>query len=103
MDVLLGQPFYIPFHNYSKREVHIPINMKIAQTANPPNVIHIINAVDRHVAPSGTNETEIVCIAPEISPSSKVTNECSGSHDVLAVNTRLFEYRKMETLHHIKM
>lgn len=69
-------------------------NMKMAHTANPPSVIHAVDAVDQYVATVRIFEAGGNYVASKESASSKFTQHHSGSHDFSAVHSKPFGNQK---------
>lgn len=59
MDLSTERPVHILVSNVSNWEVHLPMNMKIAQTANPPIIIHAFKTVVPNTTIIATFEANI--------------------------------------------
>lgn len=54
MDISPNRPFHLRCTNFSNREEQLPIHMTIAQTAEPPGIIHAIEIDDWDSFPTQT-------------------------------------------------
>lgn len=100
MDVPCGRPIYILASSVSNREVYLPKNMKIANTANPPSIIHAVDTVDQSMAPVETPEADVSFIASKAGNASKVTRNHPHRDDVSAAHYEPSEGRKTKISAH---
>lgn len=59
MRIIPNPPIYVIVNSFSDRKERLPKHMTIAQTIEPPSVIHTINTDDREASPIETAEANI--------------------------------------------